>query len=252
MSGEPNAPIVTVKDGTVVADSRDISAAFGKLHKNVLQKIDALVADAPELLGLNFKPMIVEVSIGRGAIRQDRAFEMDQKGFSLLAMRFTGHKALQWQIAYADEFERMRKALNAGSGDYTGLTAPDRGAIGGIVKGIVNKALTEMLPMLVKDALSSNRYHLVEGVSALEVADLAGYPAGKRPRGASQYISRRLDRYHKDRGVAVNRSRHGASKVCLFDEPTARTWLQAGGKVEIDHYIANRKGQGKLRLIAPN
>lgn len=141
-------------------------------------------------------------------------------------------------------------ALRRGHDVSTGLSAPDRGAIGGIVKGIVNKALSETLPALVQEALLSHRYAIVEGVSALEVAEIAGYNSGQRPRGAIQFITRRLGRYHEDRAVPIKRSKHGSGKVRLFDESTARAWLRAGGKAEIDHYIAERKGQGKLRLIS--
>lgn len=122
-------------------------------------------------------------------------------------------------------------------------------ALGGMMKGIVQKQLQDILPTLVQAEVMSGRYSVIEGISALEVAELAGYKVGKRPKGTSQFISRRCGRYHEDRGAPVNRSRHGSGKVRLFDEAVARQWLRAGGQTEVDHYIAKRKGQGSLSLV---
>lgn len=129
------------------------------------------------------------------------------------------------------------------------LSQSDRSAIGGIIKGVVHKEIATLLPALIEQQIMAGRYSVVEGVSALEVAEMAGYTAGKRPRGASQFITRRLGRYHEDRAVPIRRSRHGSGKVRLFDEATSRDWLKRGGGAEIDQYIAQRKGQGALRLI---
>lgn len=122
-------------------------------------------------------------------------------------------------------------------------------AIGGMVKGIVQKQLSEIIPQLVEREVLASRYGVVPGVCALQVVEMAGYTRGRRPRGASQFVTRRLARYHEDRAVPVRRSQHGAGEVRLFDEVTARRWLTDGGKTEIDLYISERRGQGKLKLV---
>lgn len=122
-------------------------------------------------------------------------------------------------------------------------------AIGGMVKGIVGKAVAELIPSMVQAEIGAHRYAIVEGVSALEAAEIVGYGVGMRPRGLTQFISRRLTRFHEDRGVPVRRSRHGSGKVKLFDETATRKWMSAGGKAETDAYVSERFGQGKLRLI---
>lgn len=122
-------------------------------------------------------------------------------------------------------------------------------ALGGMVKGIMAKQIAELVPALVEREVLSGRRSVVLGVCALQVAEMAGYTKGRRPRGATQFISRRLGRYHEERAVPIRRSEHGSGRVRLFDEVTARRWLNDGGKTEIDHYIAGRKGQGSLRLV---
>jgi len=134
-------------------------------------------------------------------------------------------------------------------GVVTNLDPQVMRAIGGMVKGIMQKQLSEMLPALVNERVMSSRYTIVEGVCAVEVVEMAGYKTGMRPKGSSQFVTRRLARFHEDRGVPIRRDKRGIIKTRLFDEVTARQWLAAGGKVEIDHYIAGRKGQGALKLV---
>ena len=134
-------------------------------------------------------------------------------------------------------------------------------AVGGMVKGIAAKALTDLVPGMLRDAVQdllpalvnervmSGRLSIVEGVCAVEVLEMAGYTDGQRPKGASQFVTRRLARFHENKGVPIRRDRRGLIKVRLFDEAASRQWLSAGGQVEIDHYIASRKGQGKLKLV---
>lgn len=131
----------------------------------------------------------------------------------------------------------------------------------GAMKGSMRKALSEMIPEMLSDAVQdllpalvnerimSGRLTVVEGVCAVEVVEMAGYKTGMRPKGASQFVTRRLARFHEERGVPIRRDRRGIIKARLFDEVTARQWLAAGGKTEIDHYIAGRKGQGSLKLV---
>lgn len=103
--------LVEVTARGVTTDSRTVAEVFEKEHKNVLQNIDALVEKRPDLLGLNFQPKLMEVATNGRGQRQVRAFEMDRDGFTLLAMGFTGEKALDWKIAYIAAFNRMEADL---------------------------------------------------------------------------------------------------------------------------------------------
>lgn len=107
--------LVKIEAGRVVADSRDVALTFDKVHKSVLRSIDRLVKDAPNARH-NFVPCMYQVPIegrGRGGIRNHRRFDMDRDGFALLAMGFTGPKALQWKLRYIEAFNRMEAALLA-------------------------------------------------------------------------------------------------------------------------------------------
>ncbi|WP_395391611.1 BRO family protein [Novosphingobium sp. BL-8A] len=158
----------------------------------------------------------------------------------------------------------IRTGSYASEGTVTSFAPAAKLTLGGIVKRVTHAEMEamfgQMLPALVEPMLermvgerlmSSGRRKLVEGVSALEVAEMAGYPTGLRPRGLTQFITRKLRRYHEDRGHLPHRTPHGSSNVLIYVEAVARRWLMEGGKFEIDHYAAKRKGQGSLRLVKP-
>lgn len=101
-------PVVFAKDGEAFATSRDVAAFFGKEHRNVLQSIDNLIAQEADLGLLNFQQTpYVEESTGQTY----RMYEMDRDGFTLLAMGFTGAKALKWKLKYIEAFKAMEAEL---------------------------------------------------------------------------------------------------------------------------------------------
>ncbi|WP_234050133.1 MULTISPECIES: Rha family transcriptional regulator [unclassified Xanthobacter] len=106
-------PIVTRGTaGKPVTNSRDVARYFGKPHNDVLKSIRALLSQAPACAG-NFSQTSETVAMPRGGSRQEPAYLMDRDGFTLLAMGFTGPKALQFKMAYIAEFNAMEAELEA-------------------------------------------------------------------------------------------------------------------------------------------
>ncbi len=105
------SPVVFERSGEVRTTSRDVAELFGKNHRDVLRAMDSLIQDAPELAegGLrNFEQTpYIEPSTGQTY----RQYEMTRDGFTLLAMGFTGKKALKFKLAYIEAFNRMEQAL---------------------------------------------------------------------------------------------------------------------------------------------
>lgn len=106
-------------------NSRVVADAFEKEHKDVLRSIDGIVSAKPELIGRNFAPNVIKVKTGFGGGREVRAFEMDRDGFTLVAMGFTGEKALDWKLAFIEAFNRMETALTDEAAQIEG-DAPKR------------------------------------------------------------------------------------------------------------------------------
>lgn len=101
-----------VVEGRPVTSSRIVSEYFEKKHSDVVRAIEAISTKKPELVASrNFAQWSEQVEIGSGAKRTVTGYWMDRKGFCLLAMGFTGAKALEFKCAFYDEFERMEQAL---------------------------------------------------------------------------------------------------------------------------------------------
>ena len=109
-----------VVEGRPVTSSRIVAEYFGKQHHHVVRDIRTLISQKPDLeRNANFGECSETINLANGATRQVPFFWMDRKGFSLLAMGFTGAKALDFKCAFYDEFERMEQALSGESGpDY--------------------------------------------------------------------------------------------------------------------------------------
>lgn len=94
------------EDGRIVTSSRDVATYFEKQHRNVLRDIDVLAGQSPSA-ALNFELSNYVDSTGRTL----RCFDMTRDGFMLLAMGFTGAKALALKFAYTERFNKMEAAL---------------------------------------------------------------------------------------------------------------------------------------------
>jgi Rha family phage regulatory protein len=100
--------IVIVKngEGVPVVTSLEVADKFGKRHDNVLRDIDHLLEDATGER-LNFEALSY---VAKNKAKQ-RCYEMNRRGFSLLAMGLTGKEAMQWKSAFLDAFEKMEREL---------------------------------------------------------------------------------------------------------------------------------------------
>lgn len=100
--------LVTLTDNSnqPVTTSKKIAEVFEKEHKHVLRDIDSLKDVS------NFGLMFFETTEPDSYSRPQRVYQMNRDGFSLLAMGFTGQKALEWKIKYIEAFNHMEEQLN--------------------------------------------------------------------------------------------------------------------------------------------
>ena len=99
--------IVTIQHRQAVTTSLKLAEIFGKKHKDVLRVIERLLSDLPDRDGRNFTP--VEYQDAKGESRA--MYQLNRKAFTLIAMGFTGKKALSFKSAYIDAFDSMETAL---------------------------------------------------------------------------------------------------------------------------------------------
>ena len=106
-------PIVKALNGQATTTSLNIAEVFGKNHRDVLEKIQKLTDELSKMDGQsnerNFT--LVEYTDAKGESRP--MYELTRDGFTLLAMGFTGKKALEFKLAYIDQFNKMEQALKS-------------------------------------------------------------------------------------------------------------------------------------------
>lgn len=92
--------------GNPVTTSLLVAEKFEKDHKNVMRDIDNLIKDV-----LNFEQMFYESSYLDSYDRSQRMYIMNRDGFTLLAMGFTGKKAMNFKLEYIQLFNKMEQSL---------------------------------------------------------------------------------------------------------------------------------------------
>lgn len=106
-------PVVEQVDGKVWTTSYEVARYFGKQHFHVMRDIEKLIQKKPELRGSNFGLTFEIKQIGNTK-RRTPYYLIDKDGFTLLAMGFTGDKALDFKIAYIQAFNRMERTIQEG------------------------------------------------------------------------------------------------------------------------------------------
>ena len=100
--------LVVVQNNKIVVSSKDIAEHFGKEHKVVLRAIREI------LLEQNCANEFFHEESYSYNGRRLPFYLMNRDGFSLLAMGFTGKKALQWKLKYIEAFNEMEETLKQG------------------------------------------------------------------------------------------------------------------------------------------
>lgn len=118
----------------MIVSSREVAENFEKEHKNVLRDIENIMealknTDNPKLGGgsnLSIPSKTLEYGEssklsslfieGKYTTKEAngvhyKEYLLTRDGFTLLAMGFTGQKALEWKLKYIEAFNKMEKAL---------------------------------------------------------------------------------------------------------------------------------------------
>ncbi len=104
--------LVSIQNGKAATTSNVVAATFGKQHDDVLRRIRNLIAQLDVDRLRNFAETVVErANPSGGDTIKSPAYLLTRDGFTLLAMGFTGKKALQFKLAYIDAFNTMEAEL---------------------------------------------------------------------------------------------------------------------------------------------
>lgn len=98
------------KNNQPTTSSKVLADTFGKAHKDVIRAINNLEIPA-DFRERNFAPSRYHSKNKNGQILP--AYEITRDGFTLLAMGFTGSKALKFKLQYIQAFNAMEAKLKA-------------------------------------------------------------------------------------------------------------------------------------------
>lgn len=98
--------LVIMKNKQAVTTSLQVAESFEKQHKNVMQSIRNLTAENSAVGN-----MFAESTYVNKQGHEQPMFYMNRDGFTLLAMSFTGDKALQFKLKYIEAFNKMEQII---------------------------------------------------------------------------------------------------------------------------------------------
>jgi len=100
--------LVKITNGKVTVNSKMVADVFGKNHRDVIRDVRDLIKKSG-----NFGERAFAPSSYKSLQNKDLpCFEITRDGFSLLAMGFTGVKAIEWKIKYINAFNEMERMLS--------------------------------------------------------------------------------------------------------------------------------------------
>ncbi|MGN7403504.1 Rha family transcriptional regulator [Cytobacillus praedii] len=98
--------LVFIENNKAVTDSLTVAEVFKKEHARVMRDIRELGCSEEFRVG-NF----AESTYVNSQNKEMPKYSMSKKGFTLLAMGYTGKEAMKFKEAYIEEFERMESQL---------------------------------------------------------------------------------------------------------------------------------------------
>lgn len=99
--------LINIKNDEAVTTSLMVAEKFHKRHDSVIRGIETILTHSPQNCGQWFKVSNYKDDSGKS----NKLYYMNRDGFSLLAMGFTGKKALEWKLKYIEAFNSMEAIL---------------------------------------------------------------------------------------------------------------------------------------------
>lgn len=127
--------LVIMKNQQAVTSSLQVSEGFEKQHGHIIRDIEQLEKDVS-----NFGEMFSVGNEPDSYGRDRKVYFMNRDGFTLLAMGFTGSKALQFKLKYISAFNEMEAHIKQQL-DTSNLS-PELQMFQGLFQAIANQELS--------------------------------------------------------------------------------------------------------------
>ncbi|MGL4752506.1 MAG: Rha family transcriptional regulator [Aeromonadaceae bacterium] len=99
--------LVMIENGKVFVSSNKVAEIFEKEHRNVIRNIKSVIKSNTYFGSLNFERTTYTTEQNK----VHDCYNMTRDGFALIAMGFSGQKAMDWKIKYINAFNMMESAL---------------------------------------------------------------------------------------------------------------------------------------------
>lgn len=186
--------LVVIQNRQAVTSSLTVAENFGKRHDNVLRDIEALKEDV-----LNFEEMFFEAETPDSYGRPRRTYYMNRDGFTLLAMGFTGKKAIQFKLQYIQAFNQMEQQLLDMNRPSYEISDP----VARAEKWIEEEKQRLMLSVLVEEQKSKVLF--ADSVASSKTSILIGEMAKILKQNGMDMGARRLFEWLRENGYLIKR-----------------------------------------------
>lgn len=167
----PETLLVTVEGEQVFTTSLKVAEYFGKNHRHVLRAIRELIKqlslpnfgqrmDGENEFSLrNFAQRKYQYVTAKNQKREAEMFLISHDGFALLAMGFTGQKALEWKVQFLNAFREMERQLQERNNRWVRVIDQVRPSLRPVVEGTEqNLSRTEIAERIGKSVNSVTYY----------------------------------------------------------------------------------------------
>lgn len=233
-----NTPVIAGVEITTDAEGR---FNLNALHKAAIEKGVEKDIRPNEWLSLQSTAEMIEVLITENPAFDPMISKPGRYGGTFvveeLAVAYAGWVSASYKL------DVIRTFIAAQKGDVDALPAATRSAIGGIVKGIIHKELTEALPQMIEREVAASGVLIRRGITAKEIWDRFNLPP--KLRGTTNWLGNRLS----EMGCSTGKADRGSAAVRTFDPDLSEACMKNGLLHKAKVYASERMGQGKFKLI---
>lgn len=191
--------LVYLKADEAFTDSLTVAEHFNKRHDRVLRAIDNLIESFPKNGERKmFKATTRKTDDGQ----HHRMYLMNRDGFTLLAMGFTGKKAMEWKLKYIDAFNQMEKIIREKS-TAVWLETRQQGKI-------TRREETDVIKELIPYAKKQGSKH--SGMLYMTYSNLANRMVGIKPKQRDIASTNQLNNLSIFENIILNLIRVGMSQ----------------------------------------
>lgn len=150
----PTCDLIEIENGQPVTTSLKVAEIFGKLHKNVLRGIQEKILPyvSSDFAQLNFEPS----SYVNEQNKHQPMYYITRDGFTMVAMGYTGAKAMKFKEAYINEFNKMEAMLQKRRPNNEDL-----------IDQAATKITAKLFPQFVKTVSATLSKDIVERIRSL-------------------------------------------------------------------------------------